>query len=68
MGYFDERFAPHDMEDVDLSTKAKKLGIDLCTYPSEYVSHIGAQTIQYGSEREQVTLENKKKFYEKWVA
>lgn len=68
LDYFDERFAPHDMEDVDLSTKAKRLGIDLIDYPPEYVSHIGAQTIGYNPEREQITIENKKKFWEKWVA
>lgn len=68
LGYFDERFAPNDMEDVDFSTKAKNAGLGLCAYPDGYVSHIGAQTIGYNPEREQITLENKKKFYEKWVA
>lgn len=70
LDYFDEQFAPHDMEDVDFSTKVRKskLPIKLGTYPEGYVSHIGAQTIGYNPEREKLTLENKKKFYEKWVA
>lgn len=68
LGYFDERYSPNDMEDVDLSTQAKKLGLGLCTYPEDYVSHIGAQTIGYHSEREELTKRNKIKFYEKWIA
>lgn len=68
LNYFDERFAPNDMEDVDLSTSAIEHGISLKTYPEGYVSHIGAQTIGYNENREKVTLENKKKFYEKWAA
>lgn len=65
--YFDERYAPNDMEDVDLSVKAYKLGMILAIYPEDYVSHIGAQTISYGAEREAITLKNKQKFEEKWI-
>lgn len=68
VGYFDEHFAPNDMEDVDISTTAIEKGLSLKAYPEGYVSHLGAQTIQYGDEREKITLENKKKFYAKWVA
>ena len=67
IGYFDERFAPYDMEDVDASTTARELGMILCAYPEGYVSHLGAQSIPYGDEREAVTKINKKKFEEKWA-
>lgn len=66
--YFDERFAPNDMEDIDISTKVLRSDGVLRTYPEGYVSHIGAQSIGYNPEREQITLRNKKLFYEKWVA
>lgn len=67
LGYFDEKYAPHDFEDVDLSTKALGMGLSLEVYPEGYVSHIGAQTIPYGELREKQTRINKKKFEEKWV-
>jgi GT2 family glycosyltransferase len=60
-------FAPNDMEDVDLSTKARKLGMTLCSYPEGYVSHLGGRTIGYGTEREEITKRNREKFREKWV-
>jgi len=66
LGYFDERYAPCDMEDVDLSVTAAKKGLPLAIYPEGYVSHIGAQTISYGEEREAGTKINKKKLEEKW--
>ena len=65
--YFDEQFAPSDMEDVDLSTKAYALGYDLVALPSDMTHHIGGQSITYGSEREQITLANKEKFRQKWM-
>lgn len=67
VNYFDERYAPNDMEDVDLSTKALEAGITLGTFPEGYVSHLGAQSIPYGDEREAGTKINKKKFEEKWL-
>lgn len=66
LDYFDEQFAPNDMEDVDLSCKAMKLGMNLLTYPDGYVSHIGSQSIPYGDEREAITKVNKEKFRKKW--
>ena len=66
LDYFDELYAPNDMEDVDISTKALRSGLSLCAYPDGYVEHIGAQTIGYGTERENTTIKNKKKFEEKW--
>lgn len=67
LDYFDERFAPNDMEDIDFSTKALEHNFILGTFPEGYVSHLGAQSIPYGDEREAGTKINKKKFEEKWL-
>lgn len=67
LGYFDERYSPNDMEDIDISTRAIELGYNLLPISNEYVSHIGAQSIPYSPERESLTIRNKKKFEEKWV-
>ena len=67
LDYFDELFAPHDMEDVDFSAKAVKWDYNLVTFPDGYVTHLGAQTIGYGDERENITKINKEKFGEKWT-
>ena len=67
LDYFDERYAPNDMEDIDLSTKALSMGMMLNRWVDGYVSHIGAQTIGYSPEREAITIRNKKKFEDKWV-
>lgn len=69
LGYFDERYAPNDMEDVDLSTTAVSLGFKLMQFPpwcGEVFTHVGAQTIGYGDERFALTVRNKEKFEEKW--
>ena len=66
LGYFDERYAPCDFEDVDFSTQAIFWDYHLSTFPEGYVSHIGAQSISYGDEREAVTKKNKERFGEKW--
>lgn len=67
LDYFDELFAPNDMEDIDLSTKALSNGIYTAEFTSGLVEHVGAQTIGYGTERENITIQNKKKFEEKWL-
>lgn len=67
LGYFDERFVPHDYEDVDISTKARELGIPLTHFVDGYVTHLGAQSIGYSSDREEITKINREKFREKWV-
>lgn len=67
LDYFDERFAPNDMEDVDFSTKALSQDLALNVFPEGYVEHLGAQTIGYGDKRESITKINKKKFEEKWT-
>jgi GT2 family glycosyltransferase len=69
LGYFDERFAPCDFEDVDLSTTAISLGYSLAQITPDagtVVEHLGAQTIGYGDAREAGTRINQKKFQEKW--
>lgn len=65
--YFDEQFAPSDMEDVDLSTKALALGYELVELPSDMTHHIGGQSIGFNPEREKITLANKEKFRLKWM-
>ena len=67
LDYFDELFTPNDMEDIDLSTKALSSGIYTAEFTAGLVEHIGAQTISYGTERENITIQNKKKFEEKWL-
>src|SRR5574341_1503228 len=67
VGYFDERYSPNDMEDVDISTKILEMGMGLQVYPDGYVAHIGAQTIGYTTEREKLTKINRRKFEEKWI-
>lgn len=66
LGYFDEQYVPNDMEDVDLSTQAIFWDYHLSTFPEGYVSHIGAQSISYGEEREKGTKKNKERFGSKW--
>jgi len=69
-GYFDERFAPNDYEDIDLSTTAVSLGYSLAQITpdgGDGVSHLGAGSIGYTPEREALTNINKRKFEDKWV-
>lgn len=66
LDYFDPLFAPNDMEDVDFSAKAVFWDYQLSTFPEGYVTHIGAQTLGYGTKRENITKVNKEKFGVKW--
>jgi GT2 family glycosyltransferase len=66
LNYFDELYVPNDMEDLDLSATAKNLNYMLVSLPEDYTSHHGAQTISYGSPREELTKRNKEKFRQKW--
>jgi GT2 family glycosyltransferase len=66
IGGFDERFAPNDFEDVDLSTTAISKGYTLVSLDSPKIRHIGAQTIGYNDERSELTKRNREKFKEKW--
>jgi GT2 family glycosyltransferase len=65
--YFDELYVPSDMEDIDLSTTAIKLGYKLTSLNLSSITHIGGQTIKYGVEREKITNVNKEKFKNKWI-
>lgn len=67
VGYFDERYKPNDMEDIDLSTKALSLDYSLITFPEGHAIHLGGQTYRFTPEREQTTIRNKEKFKAKWV-
>jgi glycosyltransferase involved in cell wall biosynthesis len=70
LGYFDERYAPNDFEDVDLSTTAIQKGFNLAQITPDagpVIEHIGAQTIGYTDIRRELTERNRKKFEEKWL-
>lgn len=67
LGYFDERYAPNDFEDVDISTKADKLNYELVPLPDDITLHLSGQTLQYNSVREEQTKKNREKFKEKWL-
>jgi len=67
LDYFDEQFAPSDMEDVDISTKAVEAGYTLMALPSDMTTHLGGQSIGFNPEREKITLANKEKFRKKWT-
>ena len=67
LGGFDYKvFFPYDFEDVDLSTNARSLGIELFSLNTSKINHLGAGTIGYNPAREAITLRNKEKFREKW--
>ena len=67
LGGFDDDLAPHDYEDITLSTKAVSLGYTLVALPEKVTHHIGAQSIGYNPEREAITNRNKEIFRRKWV-
>jgi O-antigen biosynthesis protein len=67
LGGFDERFAPSDMEDVDLSTTAIKKIYALIPLNNPNIRHLGGATIGYGDERMAQTVINKEKFKNKWI-
>lgn len=67
LDYFDERFAPCDFEDVDLSTKAIAKGYELVPLNNPGLVHLGGQSIGYNAKRLAHTNVNKKKFEAKWV-
>lgn len=70
LGYFDERYTPWDMEDVDISTTAVSKGYELKTFPAWYgevLEHIGAQSIGYTDERMEITKAHRELFRQKWI-
>lgn len=70
LGYFDEQFAPHDFEDVDLSTTAVSKGFMLRTFSpwhGEVLEHMVAQSIGYTDERRAITEAHRELFRKKWI-
>lgn len=67
LGQFDERYAPNDFEDVDVSTTALLKGYELVALNNPAVVHLGGRTIGYNPERLALTNINKKKFEDKWI-
>jgi GT2 family glycosyltransferase len=63
----DERYAPSDYEDVDLSTTALSLGYELVPLNNVSIKHLGGKSIGYSDERFAQTKINQKKFEEKWI-
>ena len=67
LGYFDERFAPNDYEDIDLTATAVDLGFELVEVGHGKLFHQGGGTLGYTPERLEQTNRNKKKFEQKWL-
>jgi GT2 family glycosyltransferase len=70
LGYFDEQFAPHDFEDVDLSTTAWSKGYNLAQFNAwmgTVLEHMVAQTIGYTEERRAITESHRELFRKKWI-
>ena len=66
IGGFDERYVPHDFEDVDLGMKCRKLEIPMIGMPQLPIEHMVAGTIGYSPERMENTVLQRKRFAEKW--
>jgi len=67
LGFFDERFAPMDYEDIDISTTAKSKGYKLVSLNNPNIVHIGAGTYGYTEERRKQTEKNREVFKKKWI-
>lgn len=67
LGYFDELYCPCCFEDVDLSTTALSMKIQLTSLNLLGITHLGGQTIKYTPERDELTHLNREKFGEKWL-
>ena len=70
LGYFDEQFAPHDYEDIDLSTTALSMGCELRVFPpwhGEVMEHMVAKSIGYTDERRAITEAHRELFRQKWA-
>ena len=68
LGYFDERYIPHDYEDLDLSTKALSMGYELIPLNNPGIRHLGGKSIGYSDERFAQTKINQEKFKNKWLS
>lgn len=66
VGGMDEIYAPSDFEDVDFSTTALSLGMDLSVIAPQSVHHSGGGSYGYTEERRARTVRNQEKFKKKW--
>lgn len=66
LGGWDERYAPSDYEDVDLSLNAFLLGYNLVALDGRNLRHLSGQTAGMNPNREEITKRNRVKFIEKW--
>ena len=70
LGGFDDRYAPYDYEDMELSTVALEKGIELVALNSKSLLHLGGGTIYSVigvDKRRETTERNKEKFRQKWM-
>ncbi len=69
IGGFDERYLPFDYEDIDLSTTAMQLGMELVEMKLPVKHHLGGTIGVYhkGPQRLVQTEKNKIKFEKKWM-
>lgn len=67
LGGFDPIYAPSDMEDVDLSTTAKYMGIPIIPLNCTKLYHLGAQSYGFNPTREARTKANREKWLSKWA-
>lgn len=66
LGGWDERYAPSDMEDVDISFHAFLLGYNLVSLSNKHLKHLSGQTAIMNEQRAEITKRNKERFFEKW--
>lgn len=67
LNFFDENYAPFDVEDIDLSTTAKSKGYKLVSLNNPNVLHQGGGTLGYTPERRSITERNIEYFKRKWL-
>lgn len=65
--YFDERFAPSDYEDIDLSTTVLLQSGRLMPLNDDRITHIGGQSYKYDEVRRERTEHNREVFRDKWL-
>jgi len=70
LGGFDERYAPYDCEDLDLSITALEKGFHLASLPHGLFTHLGGKSFEANlirpDERRKITEINREKLLQKW--
>ena len=67
IGGFDDRYAPYDYEDIDISLTATTKGYKLVGLNNSQLEHLSGQTIMtVNPDRMVVTERNRIRFYDKW--